>query len=1017
MYKKGKKLVCSIIAVIMCFASSTSVFAEITPLDGTAIPQKVDAGESVNGIRGFEGNATMESDPENVVNKVLKLEAGNTLKWNFINDMGTEMSYSENIIISADYYAESGKTLSANVVGESVSFAGAGNWQTASVLVYPALGKYEVFIDNVYQSEGTFNTVSYPSVSDVTFSGDALVYLDNLKVEQWDKTYSDAELNSIYSNNFNALQNNTDLRSYDGWLRFATGSGTAIDYATVIADNTGASRGNIVKFARTADDANGGVRYRKEFATAGADIVFENMMYQGTGESGDMQIMLRGSDDKIVVLLTVGSGCLTGSNTEKFQNIYRKGEWFKLGVVINEEENNYNIFVNDKKINYEPIPVATADVDVARLLYQIGAGTTWSVDDVEVSSAVTEKETVETEFDDSFENGFELVDRKSPKKLGSWQQGPLGDKSLAGEFSVADSITKYGVNNTTGTTVETGTYKKVLKIDSLASGVSDTDNSHRHDDTESRAMNSIVARFANNDDGNIAITADIFPANRAYKPSYTSTRRDNLCIEFHNNYDTSSWGNLTRISAGRVIKFENGNIKFGDTDKTKYTQEAWNKVRIDIDSSNNVSLTIGDSTTVSMGTLDFTEPVTDILIYSAINRGGLWYMDNFNVTTAAVETVKTDITKGVKTLRLENTIDEMYISKSSDTEFTIKHVYYTKNGGQSYETSPKVYVNTTYTLAYAEIVKNEEVNSDVVIYAATYDENGQLVQVGAEKYPKDVAVGASAKINFMSHNIVYNRENKTHTVKLFAWDGKTLRPLADSLDITDKDRTKIFIASDSLSATYTENEHPQAGWGEVLENCLDQSRVQVINYGMGGRSSKSFIEEGRWQKILDQARPGDYVIVSLGANDEKTNVSAESGLSIYTNPFGDENEEGSYKYYLKKYKDDCDEKGLKMILLTEILRRNWATVGSSTQLASDDRRVRVAVMREFAEKHNIPLVDIYDATRETVISMGEEGSKNFYIHNENVSDNTHTSIYGAAKCLYAIAIELSRIDGIKEFVQ
>lgn len=79
--------------------------------------------------------------------------------------------------------------------------------------------------------------------------------------------------------------------------------------------------------------------------------------------------------------------------------------------------------------------------------------------------------------------------------------------------------------------------------------------------------------------------------------------------------------------------------------------------------------------------------------------------------------------------------------------------------------------------------------------------------------------------------------------------------------------TTIFVIGDSTAA---EKNHPastpERGWGMVLQGCFDD-KILVDNHAVNGRSSKSFIDEGRWQKVLDKVKPGDYVIIQFGHND------------------------------------------------------------------------------------------------------------------------------------------------------
>lgn len=80
---------------------------------------------------------------------------------------------------------------------------------------------------------------------------------------------------------------------------------------------------------------------------------------------------------------------------------------------------------------------------------------------------------------------------------------------------------------------------------------------------------------------------------------------------------------------------------------------------------------------------------------------------------------------------------------------------------------------------------------------------------------------------------------------------------------------RIIIASDSTAANYEPASYPQMGWGMVLK-CSLTPDVQVVNLARGGRSTKTFIEEGLWDQLLAQLQPGDTVLIQFGHNDADT---------------------------------------------------------------------------------------------------------------------------------------------------
>ena len=82
-----------------------------------------------------------------------------------------------------------------------------------------------------------------------------------------------------------------------------------------------------------------------------------------------------------------------------------------------------------------------------------------------------------------------------------------------------------------------------------------------------------------------------------------------------------------------------------------------------------------------------------------------------------------------------------------------------------------------------------------------------------------------------------------------------------------KEPPKLFIAGDSTAATYTATDKNQQGWGAVLQPFFDPAKLLVVNAARGGRSSRTFVTEGHWEKMLADVRAGDFVIIQFGHND------------------------------------------------------------------------------------------------------------------------------------------------------
>ena len=134
--------------------------------------------------------------------------------------------------------------------------------------------------------------------------------------------------------------------------------------------------------------------------------------------------------------------------------------------------------------------------------------------------------------------------------------------------------------------------------------------------------------------------------------------------------------------------------------------------------------------------------------------------------------------------------------------------------------------------------------------------------------------------------------------------------------ISDNNRpTHVFMIGDSTMANKPENAIPEVGWGQVLHYFFNDSIV-IENHAKNGRSSKSFIDEGLWGKVIASVQKGDYVIIQFGHNDEKEDTARHTTPST------------SYKKNLERFVDETNKKGGIPILCTSIVRRHFDKEGT-----------------------------------------------------------------------------------------
>ncbi len=221
------------------------------------------------------------------------------------------------------------------------------------------------------------------------------------------------------------------------------------------------------------------------------------------------------------------------------------------------------------------------------------------------------------------------------------------------------------------------------------------------------------------------------------------------------------------------------------------------------------------------------------------------------------------------------------------------------------------------------------------------------------------------------------------------------------LNFYQQGKIKIFLIGDSTMADKPLSDNPERGWGQMFP-IFFSDQVQVENYAKNGRSTKSFIDEGRWKTVYDKLQPGDYVFIQFGHNDEKKNDSTR-----YTEPHT------AYKSNLLKFINDSKEKGAIPILITPVARRKFD---------KDNKLVNThgeypGVVREIAKEQNVSLIDLEKRSEKLFNKLGPEGTKNIFLwipqgeyknFPEGKKDNTHFQQNGA--------IEIAKlvIEGIKE---
>jgi lysophospholipase L1-like esterase len=209
-------------------------------------------------------------------------------------------------------------------------------------------------------------------------------------------------------------------------------------------------------------------------------------------------------------------------------------------------------------------------------------------------------------------------------------------------------------------------------------------------------------------------------------------------------------------------------------------------------------------------------------------------------------------------------------------------------------------------------------------------------------------------------------------------------------------KLNIFLAGDSTVQTYDEDK--QGGWGEFLHLHLTDN-VNVFNRAIGGRSSKTFVVEGRLEKLLAEMTMKDYLFIQMGHNDATKNRPER-----YTDPTT------TYKEYLKMYIDGAREKKAIPILITPVARLHF-----TNDCFMNDFPECCQAMKEVANEENVQLINLMEKSLSLYQTIGYNETLKFFMASINETDFTHFTKKGANEISKLVAQEFKKINDEKKF--
>lgn len=299
---------------------------------------------------------------------------------------------------------------------------------------------------------------------------------------------------------------------------------------------------------------------------------------------------------------------------------------------------------------------------------------------------------------------------------------------------------------------------------------------------------------------------------------------------------------------------------------------------------------------------------------------------------------------------------------------------------------------------------------EAVLYVAVYTGDGLIYDCEATTVQADA--GDTIPVVFAdSVKLPDGDAFDPAALKIFLWDTQ-LVPIMEpvlypALGEVYEERATIYMIGDSTMCNYSASYYPRAGWGQVFGDYFDTNEVVVDNRAVSGRTTKWFMDKGEFDKILETIKPGDYLMMQFGHNDQKE----KANISI-----------ADYKANLKYFVDSVEAKGAIPIICSSISRRYYNETGAYDPTIGSLGEYPAAAMATAAEL-NVTGLDLYSYSKQVLGSMTDDASKQLYCfvpatypgfdeskldkYTGGVQDNTHFSEYGA----HVWAKEAARLIG------
>ena len=216
--------------------------------------------------------------------------------------------------------------------------------------------------------------------------------------------------------------------------------------------------------------------------------------------------------------------------------------------------------------------------------------------------------------------------------------------------------------------------------------------------------------------------------------------------------------------------------------------------------------------------------------------------------------------------------------------------------------------------------------------------------------------------------------------------------------------TTIFWAGDSTVRQSSIHTYPQTGIGQVFDRFIRRVHVQIENHAENGRSTKSFLEEGRLAPICQRMQPGDFLFIQFGHNDQKAEDPSRYAPA-----------DTVYADNLRLFISAARSRGGFPVLITPVTRCNWRQLPENRQFAP-----WVNAMKKVGRELDVPVIDLTQMSEELVDSWGETAAKDLYMtlpagkyphYPDGLSDTTHLQPLGAMTFAALVAKGLHQLGG------